>query len=83
MATRNVSVRDNRFDPQDIPVKVGDTVLWTRVGHHIHTVTADNGDFDSGDLGPGQQFSQTFQTAGVVYYHCEHHDGMTGTVTVT
>jgi plastocyanin len=81
MATKNVSIQDNRFEPPNCPVNTGDTVTWTNTGNHTHTVTADNGDFDSGDLSPRQQFYQTFKAAGVVAYHCEKHAGMKGTVT--
>jgi plastocyanin len=82
MATITVSAQDDRFEPRDVEVNVGDTVEWKRVGNHAHTVTADNGDFDSGNLAPNQTFTQTFHAAGVVPYHCENHSGMTGTVTV-
>ena len=81
-ALKAVSAKNNFFDPQNINVSVGDTVEWTNRGTHTHTVTADDGSFDSGDLAPNQTFRQTFQTAGTVPYHCEIHSGMTGTVTV-
>ena len=48
-----------------------------------HTVTADNGEFDSGVLNKDQSFSHVFAAAGVVGYHCEIHGNMVGTVTVT
>ena len=41
--------------------------------------------FESGDLGtvaPGNTFVHTFTTEGVFGFHCRHHGGMTGTVTV-
>jgi hypothetical protein len=47
-----------------------------------HTVTADNGEFDSGVLGKDKSFSHLFDTAGTVEYHCEIHPNMTGIVVV-
>ncbi len=53
-----------------------------------HTVTADDGSFDSGTLNGGQSFSYTFEQPGEYPYYCALHGapggvGMAGTVTVT
>jgi plastocyanin len=58
-------------------------VTWTNRMSARHTVTADNGEFDSGQLARDQSFSHTFTAAGAVPYHCEIHPFMTGQVTVT
>ena len=58
-------------------------MTWTNSGAATHTVTADNGAFDSGRLASGATFSQTFDTAGTFTYHCEIHPQMTGTIVVT
>ena len=47
-----------------------------------HTVTADNGSFDSGNLVTGATYRRAFNTVGTYAYHCIYHDGMTGSVTV-
>src|SRR5215217_3958974 len=78
-----VSIVDFAFQPASIEVAAGSTVTWTNTGAATHTVTADNGAFDSGQLGPGATFSQTFTTPGTYTYHCEIHPRMTGTVVVT
>ena len=71
------------FAPADITVTVGETVMWTNTDSASHTVTADDGSFDSGGIGPGATFTQAFTTAGTHTYHCTIHPSMTGTVTVT
>ena len=88
-ATKNVALMDNVFDPKAITVNVGDTVTWMDKGQNEHTVTADNGSFDSGDLKVGEKtsFSFTFTKAGTFAYHCKYHGGaggvgMSGTVMV-
>jgi plastocyanin len=64
-------------------VAVGTTVTWTNQDSTAHTVTANDGSFDSGPIQPGKSFSHTFSTAGTVAYHCKIHPSMTATVTVT
>jgi plastocyanin len=78
-----VSIVDFAFQPTSIEVPAGSTVTWTNAGAATHTVTADDGTFDSGQLKPGANFSQTFTTPGTYTYHCEIHPQMTGTVVVT
>jgi plastocyanin len=62
---------------------VGDSVKWTNEDSITHTVTADDGAFDSGNLAAGKAFSFTFDQAGTFAYHGKIHQRMTGTVTVT
>jgi hypothetical protein len=61
----------------------GSTVTWMNSGAAPHTVTADDGAFDSDRLAPGASFSQPFDTAGTFTYHCEIHPQMTGTIVVS
>lgn len=72
------------FQPKTISVKTGDMVEWDWTDQGVsHTVTAENGSFDSGLCAAGTKFFVTFSTAGTVNYHCTIHAQMTGTVTVT
>jgi plastocyanin len=78
-----VRIADFAFAPDTRSVKVGDPVKWTNQDGATHTVTADDGAFDSGNLAGGKSFSFTFDKAGSYAYHCNIHQRMTGTVTVT
>jgi plastocyanin len=78
----SVAIQDLAFQPNALTVPVGSTVTWTNNDSTQHTVTADDGSFDSGILQQGGTFSQTFATAGTFAYHCTIHDSMTGTITV-
>lgn len=80
--TLTVGVQDNAFEPKTISVPPGTTVRWVNYGKHAHTVTADDGLWDSGDLPPGEAFSQTFHKPGSFSYHCRHHQDMQGVVVV-
>lgn len=77
-----VSISNFAFMPQNITINPGMTVTWTNNDSVTHTVTADNGMFNSGNLAPGQSFSFTFPSTGTFTYHCSIHPSMTGTVTV-
>ncbi len=77
-----IEIKDFLFDPPAVLIKAGQSVTWTNEGPSTHTVTADDGSFDSGDLAPGQTFSHTFAKAGAYSYHCNHHSVMKAVVTV-
>lgn len=71
------------FEPATITIHIGDTVTWTNDGMLQHTVTADDGSFDSGLLDKGASWSRTsFDAAGSFGYHCAPHPWMKGSVVV-
>src|SRR5215203_3944251 len=78
----SVSIGDNYFDPAYIAIESGTTVTWTNDGQMPHTVTADDGSFDSEELNPGDSYTLTFSGSGTVPYYCEIHPNMVGSVTV-
>jgi plastocyanin len=73
----------NSFSPNPVEVKVGETVTWINDDSGRHTVTSNDGVFDSVIMGKGQSFSFTFDKAGKYSYFCEPHPIMVGTVVVT
>jgi hypothetical protein len=87
-----VSVVDNAFEPTQTVINPGDTVVWSDMGNNPHTVTADDGSFDSASggmmtLARGQTFSHTFTAPGTYPYHCRIHgaaggQGMSGVIVV-
>jgi plastocyanin len=84
MASHNVTIKNFTYSPKEIEIKQGDKVIWTSEDNIEHTVTADAGEFDSGDILKGDPpFEHTFKSAGEVKYHCDHHGAMKGKVTAT
>ena len=72
-----------RFDPNPVSVKVGDSVEWDWLDSSTpHTVTADDGSFESCTQNSGFKFVVTFSKAGDVKYHCTIHAQMLGDVKV-
>lgn len=79
----NVDITDFSFQPATISVPVGTTVTWTNQDSVDHTVTSQDGLFDSGIVGEGESFSYTFMEPGNYAYFCSIHPSMRGMVTVT
>ncbi len=81
--TVGVSISGFAFHPATVKIEVGTTVKWTNHQNVTHTVTANGGSFNSGDLAPGHSFSHTFKRVGKFPYHCMIHTFMKGTVIVS
>jgi plastocyanin len=77
-----VTVEYQSFFPGAIDALPGDAITWSNSGGRTHTVTADDGTFDSGDLLVGKQFTWSFTAPGMYMYHCAIHRGMVGEVDV-
>ena len=83
-----VQVVDNAYQPKQVEIDSGGTVVWQQTGELPHTVTADDGSFNSGEMGQGDTFSHAFQSPGTYPYYCEFHGapggvGMSGVVVVS
>jgi plastocyanin len=77
-----VTVIFQAFTPSQIDALPGDTIQWSNVSERTHTVTADGGSFDSGDLLSGDTFAVTAGAPGAYPFHCLIHPDMTGEVDV-
>ena len=77
-----VKIMDFAFSPATVTIVAGEAVTWHNTSATEHTVTADDGGFDSGPLGLDDQFANVFDEPGTYRYHCAIHSSMTGTVVV-
>jgi plastocyanin/uncharacterized membrane protein YozB (DUF420 family) len=81
-----ITITNFAFDPKELQIEAGTVVIWKNtVGRH--TVTADDGSFESPIMAPGEEFKRTFDRPGAVKYFCNLHGGaggmkMAGTVNV-
>ena len=80
-ATR-AEIRGNAFAPNRFEIGSGTTIAWTNNDQVVHTVTADDGSWDSGPIEPGRTWSHTFTTTGDFSFHCTPHPFMRGVVVV-
>jgi plastocyanin len=66
-----------------VVIGVNNTVNFVNLDSTVHTVTATDGSFDSGDISVvGGTWTHTFTTPGTYSFHCKYHTWMTGTITV-
>lgn len=80
-----VDIEDGVFVPQRLEVDVGDTVTWNNNDSEVHRVVAvRNGEFDSGQLEPGESFQHTFEEEAAVVYidSIQGGDEMSGAILV-
>lgn len=69
----------------DLTVAAGREFRFDNQDNTVHTLTADDGAFDSGEVRGSNQSPPMVapDAAGSYPFHCEIHSGMTGTLTVS
>jgi plastocyanin len=77
-----VKIDNFTFNPQQITVNAGDTVIWVNHDDIPHTVTSKTVAFRSKAMDTDDKFSFTFTTPGSYAYLCALHPHMTGTIVV-
>jgi plastocyanin len=70
------------YEPQTASVQPGMTVFWKNTDASAHTVTSREPGFDSGVMGPDEEFQFTFESPGMFEYYCKIHPVMAGSVQV-
>jgi YVTN family beta-propeller protein len=78
-----VFIMSMAFKADSITVKAGQTITWVNQDAINHTVTDDQGGWDSGPIAPGKSYSLTLTKPGQYTYHCSIHPFMTGKINVT
>jgi plastocyanin len=84
VAAVTLVVRNYGFLPENFTVPPGATVTVRNEDQAIHTVTADNRAFNTGNVSRGVAATFTAPTQPGTYpYHCMFHNYMTGILTVS
>lgn len=82
-ASHTVAVVNFEYQPATITIVAGDDVRWENLSGSYHTVTADDGSFDSRPFARDEPYSAVFEMAGTFAYHCDiHPETMKGTIVV-
>ena len=82
-STESITISNFMFSPMHAAVAPGSTVSVTNKDSVTHTLTATGGQFNTGDIGPGQTKTFTAPTkAGTYDYICNIHQYMMGTIVV-
>ena len=88
---QKVRISHAKFLPAEVTIAAGETVTWVNEDHDGHSITADDGSFDSHPecseeaqdkcLPPNGSWSYTFPTPGRYPYH-SRTEGQQGVVVV-
>jgi plastocyanin len=72
------------FSPANITLVLGvnSTVMFYNNDVAVHTATALDKSFNTGDILAGQSVTVTFNTTGTFSYYCIYHLWMVGSITV-
>lgn len=81
--TFSIGVQNNFFDPTDLTLEAGDSIMWlNNSGFHDVVSTSGPESFSSGNPGVGWTFTRQFNVPGNYTYVCTIHSGMEGSLTV-
>jgi len=78
-----VHVKDGEFDPREIEIEAGGTVMWINddvASHDLHFLAPKK--LYSGVVKPEKAWIHTFSAAGTYDYYCDFHNTMKGVVVV-
>jgi plastocyanin len=83
-AQHTVEQKDKLFMPDDLTIKVGDSVTFTNDDPFFHNVfsMSEAKTFDLGNFPSGESRTVTFDTAGIIDIECTIHPLMNMTITV-
>jgi plastocyanin len=81
--TVRAEIAELAYRPATLTVAAGTVIEWVNRDELMHTVTADGGAFDSGEIQPGGRWTHRFDTPGRFSFHCTPHPFMRGVVIVT
>jgi len=79
----NVEIKNFGFNPLELRIKKGDTVVWVNRDSAGHTITSDSGnELSSPTISQNQEYRHTFTQSGTFNYHCTVHPSMKAKVIV-
>jgi len=76
--THTVTIENMVFNPPELTVNKGDTVIWINKDFFPHTVTAENGSYDSKPINVGKKWKYVAKRTGTSEYKCSLHPTMHG-----
>lgn len=80
--THTVVMDSTRFEPAELTVRAGDTIVWVNKDMFPHTATSKAGGFDSEMIAAGKSWTYTTKAKGTFPYTCTFHPTMNGTLRV-
>ncbi|HEU4584175.1 MAG TPA: cupredoxin family copper-binding protein [Gemmatimonadaceae bacterium] len=77
-----VHMKNIGFQPAELTVSRGDTIVWQNEDFVPHTSTARDGSWDSKAINPDSSWRYVTDEAGQYDYYCVFHPNMVGKITV-
>jgi plastocyanin len=77
-----ISIKNFTFSPSPSKATSGRAITVRNADATAHTITADDGSFDTGHIEGGGRATITIDAPGTYSYHCDIHNYMTGKITV-
>ena len=77
-----VEIKNFVFEPRELSISVGDTVVWVNRDAFLHSATTDSAAWSSPVLFQGDRWVFVATKAGRFPYHCAAHPVMLGVLTV-
>ena len=75
-----IAIKNFQYSPETLVVKAGDSITVTNDDGTVHTLTADDKRFDTGNLEGGSKATITVASPGTYTYHCDVHNYMMGKI---
>ena len=81
---KKIEIKEKKYAPAKLTIKVGQTVVWTNRDDSDHTIIADDGSFGTGDnaLSRGESYKFAFKKRGKFKFHCKYHPREKGEIVV-
>lgn len=77
-----LTATDLAYDFETIEVSNGGTITFRNEDDTTHTLTADDGLFDSGPVEPGESWTTSYDGPRMIDVHCDIHPRMRATIVV-
>ncbi|MDX2040776.1 MAG: cupredoxin family copper-binding protein [Acidobacteriota bacterium] len=74
--THTILIKDFKYAPESLTIKLGDTIIWKNEDIVPHTVTADGKRFDSKNIAAKASWKYAPNKPGTYPYICAYHPTM-------
>ena len=78
-----IQIKDFAFTPVNLRASAGDEILVRNTDGVVHTMTAEDKSFDTGNIEGNSEKSLKMSDEGTFRYFCNIHQSMKGTITVS
>lgn len=79
----NVEIKDLAFNPEEVIIKAGESIVWTNDDSMPHSIVFDSGiELSSPQFARGEIYGRQFNETGAYNYHCGIHKYMKGKIIV-